>query len=314
MDSLFTTESGKPLSFVLLGFSAPSARSFIKKIQEAGGEVKKTISQDSIIIIANEQKIPKEIPSGSPYYSISFIEKCLEQEQLLDISEFLLGENKAPSKTPTKSPIKSPRKRDKFTLEDDEKILDYVAENQNGKSPTGKKLWQEMASTMSSHTAESLRTRYLRVLRPQRAERQEVEEMQEQEKEQEKEHEKENNENEETINKPAEGSKKRKSEQRSTEVDSIRKRRINQLIDQMTEQHNVPKSVVYHALLIYSGDVILANEYLQKKGKNCSVQGWTLEEDTCIVEKGIVPKTGRKLDEIRRRIQFLDEANSINNE
>jgi len=98
-------------------------------------------------------------------------------------------------------------------------------------------------------------------------------------------------------------------QQRSQEIQQII---VNNIINQLSLQFQVPKSIIYHALLIFSGDVALATDYLQK-GVKCGVKGWTNEEDDNLISNPSPEMfEGREEEHIRRRIAFLDEI-KLNN-
>ncbi len=73
-------------------------------------------------------------------------------------------------------------------------------------------------------------------------------------------------------------------------------------------EYKVSERAVFKALLVYSGDVALAEEYLRKGPNHCTVKPWTKEDDANLLTNPSPEMfVGRDEQQIRRRIAFLEE-------
>jgi hypothetical protein len=158
--------------------------------------------------------------------------------------------------------MESPTKRPNvYTQEEDHAILKYIRQpagtgpNHHG-SLAGDKLWKQMeAEKVTRHTWQGMKTRFKKYLGPHLAHMgEDVQEQQE--------------------------TAEHKQEDEELEEESNVKSEIQRVVSQLSNQHKVALAVVFHALIVTSGSVNKAVEYLKTGQGNalffefiCS-QGW----------------------------------------
>eukprot|EP00029_Vermamoeba_vermiformis_P009719 TRINITY_DN4943_c0_g1_i1.p1 TRINITY_DN4943_c0_g1~~TRINITY_DN4943_c0_g1_i1.p1 ORF type:complete len:396 (+),score=141.82 TRINITY_DN4943_c0_g1_i1:46-1233(+) len=247
--------------------------------------------------------------------------------------------------SPAKSPAKSPNKRKEYTPEEDKILLEWIRKHTT-KSPNGTSLWDlAEKKKITDHTSQSMRSRYVKVLAKRMADA-DQDQMDEDDKElvdtlQKMSQEPESNEEEKKPKKAAtpkkqqqtkKGGKKRKlQEEEENEEESaqdeqpakkkrrfsmpyisaaVRKRQVLQFFEDLLAETKVKPVVAVHALIVYSGNINLARQYLLNKGNvdKCEVKPWTPEEDEVLLRKAdmIEIQVARGREVTLERIDFLD--------
>jgi hypothetical protein len=244
--------------------------------------------------------------------------------------------------SPAKSPSKSPHQRTEYTPEEDKILIEWVRKHTT-KSPNGTTLWDlAEKKKITERSSQSMRSRYVKVL-AKRLSEDDPNQMDEEDKEladtlQKMSQEPDSNEDvkpkiatPKKQQQPAKkGGKKRKlqeeQEEKSTQDDqpakkkrrfsmpyispTVRKRQVVQFFEDLLAETKVDPVVAIHALIVYSGNINLARQYLLNKGNTskCEVKPWTPEEDEDLLRKSdmIEIQVARGREVTLERIDFLD--------
>jgi len=289
MASALFVQDGKPMAFFLCNIAKSEATKWIKLIQDLGGEVHNTYN-------ANVKALAKDTHNVSitdqPIYSLKFVEECAKKNELLDIDHFQFATpptTKA-SSSPSPSPKKvatSPRKwkRVAYTKEDDNKLLQFISEHPD-LSPGGTKLWRLMENQkVTDHTWESLRTRFRHLKSAS---------------------------NKENVTEQESEPDYDLGNDYSKRQRDLRQHRVNNIIENLSTQFQVPKSIIFHSLLSFNGDITLAIDYLQRRD-NCAEKPWSREEDEQLSSGTVAPELLHERDEqhIRDRLNFLEQLHKL---
>jgi len=289
-------QTGDSLSF-FLDSSVKKRKTIQGLIEKGGGEIRKTWSENVVHLIEDIKKIPSV---DHEVYLVDFIFESVNNKELEELQNYLVSNTKKKiqktiSEAPTSKKTKVP-----YTEEEDEAIIQFVKNHRNLGSPGGNSLWHRMEEKkITAHTWASMRDRYNKILVPKLEEKISKSAQQ-------------NSDNEDLV--PIDEEVSNKVEKRKRDNEESRKiSKTQEIIQNISKETNVPIPVVFHALFVYSGDVLLAVEYLKKSGVGCCVKPWTPLEDKKITfgdspEELLLIAQEKSGPYYERRLKFLEEG------
>ncbi|XP_046363117.1 telomeric repeat-binding factor 2-interacting protein 1-like isoform X5 [Haliotis rufescens] len=165
--TLFISENGHPVTFYM---RPCSERKRLKPmIEHGGGSVSSKQTKTCIKLLE---------PGGSVttggFIKSEFVLCCVKENKLVDMTKFRCVPGRVPSSDDdlsparniirTKRPVKG---RQKYTREEDWKIVSYLVRERRYNEVNGRKVWQDMELfEVSMHPGESMRTHYLKFILP----------------------------------------------------------------------------------------------------------------------------------------------------
>ncbi|XP_062966201.1 telomeric repeat-binding factor 2-interacting protein 1 isoform X2 [Cynocephalus volans] len=173
--TLFVREDGSSMSFYVR--PSPAKRRLSTLILHGGGTVCR-VQEPGAVLLAQPGEALAE--TSGDFISTQYILDCVERNERLELEAYRLGPASAADQDPETKPGASAEGaaelelqplsgRIAFTNADDVAILTYVKENaRSPSSVTGNALWKAMEkSSLTQHSWQSLRDRYLKHLRGQ---------------------------------------------------------------------------------------------------------------------------------------------------
>ncbi|XP_071086916.1 telomeric repeat-binding factor 2-interacting protein 1-like [Haliotis cracherodii] len=165
--TLFISENGHPVTFYM---RPCSERKRLKPmIEHGGGSVSSKQTKTCIKLLE---------PGGSVttggFIKSEFVLCCVKENKLVDMTKFRCVPGRVPSSdddlSPARNIIRTQRPvkgRQKYTREDDWKIVSYLVRERRYNEVNGRKVWQDMELfEVSMHPGESMRTHYLKFILP----------------------------------------------------------------------------------------------------------------------------------------------------
>ncbi|XP_046585087.1 telomeric repeat-binding factor 2-interacting protein 1-like isoform X2 [Haliotis rubra] len=165
--SLFVSEDGHPVSFYM---RPCSERKRLKPmIEHGGGSVSNKQTRNCIKLLE-----PGGSVTSDGYIKSEFVWCCVRENKFVDMTKFRCVPGRvSPSDddlSPARNIIRTQRQRkgrQKYTKEDDRRIVGYLVRERRYNEVHGRKVWQDMdLFEVSKHPAESMRSRYLRFILP----------------------------------------------------------------------------------------------------------------------------------------------------
>ncbi|XP_067663355.1 telomeric repeat-binding factor 2-interacting protein 1-like [Haliotis asinina] len=165
--SLFVSENGLPVSFYM---RPCSERKRLKPvIEHGGGSISSKQTRSCIKLLE-----PGGSVTSDEYIKSEFVWCCVKENKFIDMTKFRCVPGRASPSDDDLSPARNiitthrhGKGRQKYTREDDKKIVDFLVRERRYNEVHGKKVWQDMELfEVSKHPAESMRTHYLKYILP----------------------------------------------------------------------------------------------------------------------------------------------------
>jgi len=294
-------------------------------IKENEGTIAGRLSKKSITLIEPDSRNLRN--QTTPSYSFQFIDDSLAYKELQPLENYLIsGVHSNPK-----------RVKLKYTEAEDTALKNYVKKHQGLDSPGGNKIWQDMEQQkITTHSWQSMKAHYKNVLvakiqkEEQNKQNESAKEQSETQKDSEDDDDGEEEEEEEDPTKPTEedneeesvvdieptppkSHKRTRTEEpkqfHSKSPKTEKEVHLRQLIVSLAHEFHKSEHVIYHAMLIHSGNVEHAKKYLQDPTVH-SDHRWTLEEDDILRGDNeskiseLIQKRGKTRS--HERIEFLE--------
>ncbi len=127
MDKLFTRDDGSPLHFYIPPFE--KKEQYVKLIARGGGQILKSWNPNAIALV--EPPVDTSILGDVEIFEIRWLIDSWKAGELQDLQDY---------RTNQRGDSFSPSKRLKYTEEESEAILEYIAGS--SETPNGSKLWK----------------------------------------------------------------------------------------------------------------------------------------------------------------------------
>ncbi|CEP00354.1 BRCT domain-containing protein [Plasmodiophora brassicae] len=284
----------------------PAKAAVARLIQEHGGVMATQYRPDAITLVHGRQCPPGHNPTCSAVYSDEFIDDCIHRGCIVDVNKYEVLAGDAPN------PARPKRGRTEYTDLDDYKLLRYFEEN-NGRDSI--KFFREMSLGCDlGRTPQSLRNRYRALKNMNAAARAQLDERVEAHLERCEQRKSSfvRNVNEARVERP-EPADIVFDENLPVNVERNGKGELDPdspeaIVERLGEEFNQPTEVILHALIIHSGNVDRARQYLSGA---TTVSSWEVAEDEILAHPSDAEEELRELhsyrpdDEIADRRDFL---------
>eukprot|EP01116_Phalansterium_solitarium_P024277 TRINITY_DN8854_c0_g1_i1.p1 TRINITY_DN8854_c0_g1~~TRINITY_DN8854_c0_g1_i1.p1 ORF type:complete len:611 (-),score=93.87 TRINITY_DN8854_c0_g1_i1:126-1772(-) len=154
---IFLDQDGKPMQFFIRDI--PDKPRIAQLVNEYGGTVRFVHTPAATIIVDPAQPTP---PGNYQFYSMDFVDKCVEAQRLLPLEQFRVEPRRAAESASVGATTKG---RTKFTAEEDEIIKQAVQQAQRDGITIGNNFWKELEQQrLPSHSWDSTKSHYTKSL------------------------------------------------------------------------------------------------------------------------------------------------------